>query len=160
VRVWPAVRELWTVRDQIARRRDTRPRSHPARLGHRRRPLADPKTAEELTKLPNFRRQQAAAQRHVWLAALEARAQPERRTPLSRKERPAPAVRWSQTQAEAARAWMPPRAALPNCRRGQRARENMVSPELVRPLCWDMAGQRRCGRCRQQFPEPDARQRW
>jgi len=93
----------------------------------------------ELTALPVFggRKQRRSAQ--VWLTALEAARQTTDPPPKAEPPNgPPPAVRWSKRKPEAA-------ARLDSARKGltevsQRVSvptENLVSPDLVRRLCWD-----------------------
>jgi ribonuclease D len=138
-RALAAVRELWTVRDEIARRRDVAPGRILPDSSIIEAALADPKTVADLTALPVFggpRQRRSAA---TWLAALAlARDNPE---PPSAPE-PAtalpPVSRWHRRKPEAAArlqavrdglAELSERVAVPT--------ENLVSPELVRRLCWD-----------------------
>ncbi len=134
-----AVRELWTVRDQIARRRDIAPGRILPDSAIVAAALADPKTAEELTKLPIFGGSKQRRSAHVWLAALEAaRNNPEPPDTAEPLSGPPPAVRWSKRKPEAAARLDAARAALTDLSaRVTVPAENLVSPELVRRLCWD-----------------------
>ena len=134
-----AVRELWAARDRIAQRRDIAPRRILPDSAIIDAALADPKTVDELVKLPVFggRNQRRSAQ--VWLEALEAarrsRDLPEDAEPPNG---PPPPARWSRRKPEAAARLEAARAALSEV--SERVRvptENLVSPDLVRRLCWD-----------------------
>lgn len=134
-----AVREMWTVRDRIARSRDIAPGRILPDSAIVAAALADPTTIEEITALPIFggsRQKRSAA---VWLDALRAARTtaelPELGEPLSG---PPPTVRWSRSNPEAAARLDAARTALS----GLSARvgvptENLISPDLVRRLCWD-----------------------
>ncbi|MFN8031903.1 MAG: ribonuclease D [Mycobacterium sp.] len=134
-----AVREMWTVRDQIARRRDIAPGRILPDAAIVAAALADPKTIEELTKLPIFGGNKQRRSAHVWLAALEAaRNSPEPPDTGEPQNGPPPAVRWAKRKPEAAARLDAVRAALTELSaRVNVPTENLVSPELVRRLCWD-----------------------
>jgi ribonuclease D len=134
-----AVRELWTARDQIARNRDIAPGRILPDSAIVAAALADPKTESELTALPVFGGQKQRRGARVWLDALAAaRAEvdpPELTESLSG---PPPPVRWARRKPEAAARLEVVRSALTET--SDRVRvptENLVSPELVRKLCWD-----------------------
>ena len=134
-----AVRELWTARDQIARRRDIAPGRILPDAAIIAAATTDPKTTEELIALPVFGGQKQRKSARVWLDALEAaRSSTE---PLEANEPnsgPPPPVRWSKRKPEAAARLEAVRSALTELS-GQVGvpTENLVSPESVRRLCWD-----------------------
>ncbi len=134
-----AVRELWTVRDQIARRRDIAPGRILPDSAIVAAAQADPKTAEDLTKLPIFGGHKQRRSAHVWVAALEAaRTSPDPPDTAEPQNGPPPAVRWAKRKPEAAARLDAARAALSELSaRVNVPTENLVSPELVRRLCWD-----------------------
>lgn len=134
-----AVRELWTVRDEIAQRRDIAPGRILPDSAIIDAATADPKTLDDLVALPIFggRRQRRSAS--TWMAALQAAR--ENPGPAEETESPngppAPA-RWARRRPEAAERLDAARTAL----RDLSAQilvpaENLVTPELVRRLCWD-----------------------
>jgi ribonuclease D len=134
-----AVRELWTVRDEIAQRRDIAPGRILPDSAIIDAATADPKTVDELVALPIFggRRQRRSAA--TWLAALQAAR--ENPGPAEETEPPngppAPA-RWARRRPEAAVRLDAARAALRELsERVSVPTENLVTPELVRRLCWD-----------------------
>jgi ribonuclease D len=134
-----AVRELWTARDRIAQRRDIAPRRVLPDSAIIDAALADPKTVEELVKLPVFGGRNQRRSAAVWLGALEAarqtRDQPETAEPPNG---PPPPARWSRRKPEAAARLEAARAALGEVsERVGVPTENLVSPDLVRRLCWD-----------------------
>ncbi|TDH48819.1 ribonuclease D [Mycobacterium eburneum] len=137
-----AVRELWTVRDQIAQRRDIAPGRILPDAAIVEAALADPKTLDDLVKLPVFggRKQRRGAD--TWFAALQAaRDNPEPPDTAEPSNGPPPAARWSKRKPEAA-------ARLDAARTGLTAlseqvsvpTENLIAPDLVRRLCWDWTG--------------------
>ena len=111
--------------------------SCPTRRSSTRR--ADPKTTDELLKLPVFRGPKQRRSAQVWLDALAAgREDPDPPHASEPQNGPPPAVRWSRRKPEAA-------ARLEAARAGLGAlseqldipTENLVAPDLVRRLCWD-----------------------
>jgi ribonuclease D len=137
-----AVRELWATRDRIAQRRDIAPRRILPDSAIIDAAIADPKTVEDLVELPVFGGRNQRRSADIWLAALEAARQ--NQDPADEAEPPngppAPA-RWSRRKPEAAARLDAARAALTEVsqRVGVPA-ENLVSPDLVRRLCWDWEG--------------------
>ena len=137
-RALAAVRELWQTRDHIARRRDIAPGRILPDSAIINAATVDPDTVEKLTELPVFggNRQRRSAQ--VWLDAL-ARARtaepPEAQEPSNG---PPPASRWARRKPEAAVRLEAARAGLAVLsQRVSVPTENLVSPEVVRRLCWD-----------------------
>src|SRR5690242_8061560 len=137
-RALAAVRELWQTRDHIARRRDIAPGRILPDSAIINAATVNPDSIEKLTELPVFggNRQRRSAQ--VWLDAL-ARARtaepPEAQEPTNG---PPPASRWSRRKPEAAARLEAARAALNELsQKVSVPAENLVSPEIVRRLCWD-----------------------
>lgn len=137
-----AVRELWTVRDQIAQRRDIAPGRILPDSAIVAAALADPKTVDDLVQLPVFGGRKQRRSADTWFAALvAAREHPEPPETGETPNGPPPAVRWSKRKPEAA-------ARLDAARTGLVAlseqvsvpTENLVTPDSVRRLCWDWAG--------------------
>lgn len=134
-----AVRELWTTRDRIAARRDIAPRRILPDSAIIDAALADPKTVDDLVALPVFGGRNQRRSAATWLAALEAAR--ENRNPADDIEPPngpPPPARWSRRKPEAAARLEAARAALSEVsERVHVPTENLVSPDLVRRLCWD-----------------------
>ena len=137
-----AVRELWVARDRIAQRRDVAPRRVLPDSAIIDAAVADPKTVRDLVQLPVFGGRNQRRSAEVWLAALETARQvqgsPDDAEPPNGP--PAPA-RWSKRKPEAAARLEAARAALAEV--SQRVgvpTENLISPDLVRRLCWDWEG--------------------
>ncbi|GFG76311.1 HRDC domain-containing protein [Mycobacterium botniense] len=137
-----AVRELWMLRDSIAARRDIAPGRILPDSAIIEAAIADPKTLDDLIALPVFggRKQRRNAQ--LWLAALQAaRENPDPPQESEPTNGPPPAVRWGKRKPEAAARLDAARAALAELsQRVSVPTENLVSPELVRRLCWEWAG--------------------
>ncbi|MGE2727946.1 HRDC domain-containing protein [Mycolicibacterium vaccae] len=139
-RALAAVRELWTTRDQIARRRDIAPGRILPDSAIIAAATADPDTAEKLTALPIFGGSRQRRSAGVWLDAL-ARARTAERPPAQEPSTgPPPASRWARRKPEAAARLEAAKAALAELseRVGVPA-ENLLSPDTVRRLCWDWA---------------------
>ncbi|MCG5433912.1 ribonuclease D [Mycobacterium sp. MYCO198283] len=137
-----AVRELWQIRDQIAARRDIAPGRILPDAAIVNAAVADPKTAAELTALPIFGGSKQRRSAQVWLDALaRAREHPEPTEPAEPPTGPPPAVRWSRRKPEAAARLDKARAAIAEVsQRVTVPSENLLSPELLRRLCWDGVG--------------------
>jgi ribonuclease D len=138
-RALAAVRELWTTRDHIARRRDIAPGRILPDAAIINAATADPDTVEKLTALPIFggSRQRRSAQ--VWLDALT-RARQNTDPPDSAEPSNGlpPPSRWARRKPEAAVRLEAARAGLAQVsERVSVPTENLVTPEVVRRLCWD-----------------------
>jgi len=137
-----AVRELWTVRDQIAQRRDIAPGRILPDSAIVDAATTNPDTVEKLTALPVFGGSRQRRSAEVWLAALaRARANPEPPNSVEPPTGPPAVSRWARRKPEAAErltlvrnglAELAERVAVPT--------ENLVGPDLVRRLCWDWQG--------------------
>jgi ribonuclease D len=137
-----AVRELWTVRDEIAQRRDIAPGRILPDSAMIEAATADPKTLDDLVALPIFGGKRQRRSASIWLAALKAA----RENPGSAEEAeppngpPAPA-RWARRRPEAAARLDAARSALREVsERVTVPTENLVTPDLIRRLCWDWEG--------------------
>ncbi|KKC01893.1 HRDC domain-containing protein, partial [Mycobacterium nebraskense] len=134
-----AVRELWLTRDRIAQRRDIAPRRILPDSAIIDAAIADPKTVEDLTALPVFGGRNQRRSAATWLAALEV-ARQTKNPPVDAEppNGPPPPARWSRRKPEAAARLEAARAALSEVsERVNVPTENLVSPDLVRRLCWD-----------------------
>jgi ribonuclease D len=137
-----AVRELWVARDRMAQRRDVAPRRVLPDSAIIDAAVADPKTVADLVQLPVFGGRNQRRSAEIWLAALETARQiqdsPDEAEPPNGP--PAPA-RWSKRKPEAAARLEAARAALADVsERVGVPTENLISPDLVRRLCWDWEG--------------------
>ena len=134
-----AVRELWTARDRIARGRDIAPGRILPDSAIIAAAAADPTTVEDLLALPVFGGQKQRRTAQVWLDALAAaRGSDQPPDTAEQLNGPPPPVRWAKRKPEAAARLEAARAALAEVGRTVTVpTENLVSPELVRRLCWD-----------------------
>ncbi|BBZ38687.1 ribonuclease D [Mycobacterium conspicuum] len=137
-----AVRELWMARDRVAQRRDIAPRRVLPDAAIIDAALADPKTIDDLVALPVFGGRNQRRSAAMWLAALEVaregRDLPDVAEPSTG---PPPPARWSRRKPEAAARLEAARSGLSEV--SQRVgvpMENLISPDLVRRLCWDWEG--------------------
>jgi ribonuclease D len=138
-RALAAVRELWTTRDHIARRRDIAPGRILPDSAIINAATTDPDTVEKLTALPVFGGSKQRRSAEVWLDAL-ARARNTADPPTAQEPSngPPPASRWLRRKPEAAARLEAARAGLAEVsQRVSVPTENLVSPEVVRRLCWD-----------------------
>ncbi|GAB7142283.1 ribonuclease D [Mycobacterium riyadhense] len=137
-----AVRELWTTRDRIAQRRDIAPRRILPDSAIIDAAIADPKSVDDLVALPVFGGRNQRRSAAMWLAALETARQSQDPPEVTEPPNgPPPPARWSRRKPEAAARLDAARAALAEV--SQRVgvpTENLVSPDLVRRLCWDWDG--------------------
>jgi ribonuclease D len=138
-RALAAVRELWTIREEIARRRDIAPGRILPDASIVAAAVADPKTAEDLTALPVFGGPKQRRSAQTWLAALaRARDNPEPPTSPESSSGPPQVSRWRRRKPEAADRLQAARDALAELSEQVGVpTENLVSPDLVRRLCWD-----------------------
>ncbi|MEB4210856.1 ribonuclease D [Mycobacterium sp. 94-17] len=134
-----AVRELWLTRDRIAQRRDIAPRRILPDSAIIDAALANPTTVEELVALPVFGGRNQRRSAATWLAALdEARRNKNPPGDGEPPNGPPPPARWSRRKPEAAARLEAARSALSEIsERVNVPTENLVSPDLVRRLCWD-----------------------
>ncbi|HEX7321416.1 MAG TPA: ribonuclease D [Mycobacterium sp.] len=134
-----AVRELWTVRDQIAQRRDIAPGRILPDSAIIAAATVDPTTVEGLVALPVFGGPRQRRSASTWLAALTAAretAHPPQTVEPSNG--PPPAARWGRRKPEAAARLAAVRTALTEVsERVSVPTENLVAPELIRRLCWE-----------------------
>ncbi len=134
-----AVRELWTVRDEIAQRRDIAPGRILPDSAIIDAAAADPKTLDDLVALPIFGGKRQRRSASTWLAALKAaRENPGSADDAEAPNGPPPPARWARRRPEAAARLDAARAALRELsERVAVPPENLVTPEVVRRLCWD-----------------------
>ncbi|OKH73998.1 3'-5' exonuclease [Mycobacterium sp. SWH-M3] len=138
-RALAAVRELWTTRDNIARSRDIAPGRILPDAAIVNAASVDPKTVEELTALPIFGGSKQRRSAQVWLDALKrARDNPDPPESADPLNGPPPAARWARRKPEAAARLEAAKGALVQLsQRVSVPTENLLTPELVRRLCWD-----------------------
>ncbi|MCV7174151.1 ribonuclease D [Mycobacterium manitobense] len=138
-RALAAVRELWTTRDHIARRRDIAPGRILPDAAIVNAATADPDTVEKLTALPIFGGSKQRRSAQVWLDALNrARENTDPPDDAETSNGPPPPSRWARRKPEAAARLEAARAALSAVsERVTVPAENLITPEVVRRLCWD-----------------------
>lgn len=133
-----AVRELWTTRDQIARRRDIAPGRILPDSAIINAATTNPDTIEKLTELPIFGGTKQRRNAQVWLDALNRARTSEPPDVQEPSNGPPPASRWARRKPEAAVRLEAARAELTELAQQVSVPvENLLSPELVRRLCWD-----------------------
>ncbi|MDG5486391.1 ribonuclease D [Mycolicibacterium gadium] len=138
-RALAAVRELWTTRDHIAQRRDIAPGRILPDAAIVNAATVDPDTVEKLTALPVFGGSRQRRMAQVWLEAL-ARARTTDDPPTSQEPStgPPPASRWARRKPEAAVRLEAARSGIAELsQRVSVPTENVITPEIVRRLCWD-----------------------
>ena len=134
-----AVRELWGVRDRIAARRDIAPGRILPDAAIIAAAQANPTSMAELTALPVFGGPRQRRSAETWLDALAAaRENPEPPEPAEPPTGPPAPSRWSQRKPEAAARLDAARAALNAVSEQVNVPvENLLTPDVVRRLCWD-----------------------
>jgi ribonuclease D len=137
-----AVRELWMARDGIAQRRDIAPGRILPDSAIIDAATADPKTVDDLVALPIFGGRRQRRNAATWFAALTAaREKPGPAEDAELPNGPPPPARWPKRRPEAAARLEAARAALRELsQRLTVPTENLISPDLVRRLCWDWEG--------------------
>jgi ribonuclease D len=137
-RALAAVRELWLTRDHIARRRDIAPGRILPDSAIINAATVDPDTVEKLTELPIFGGNRQRRSAHVWLDALARARTAEPPDAQEPPNGPPPASRWARRKPEAAVRLEAVRAGLTEVsQRVSVPTENLLSPDVVRRLCWD-----------------------
>jgi ribonuclease D len=137
-----AVRELWTARDQIAQHRDIAPGRILPDSAIIDAAISDPKTVDDLMALPIFGGRKQRRNAATWLAALAAARENTGSTEETEPPNAPPAAaRWPKRRPDAAARLDAARAALGKLsQRVSVPTENLISPDLVRRLCWDWEG--------------------
>ncbi len=140
-RTLAAVQQLWSAREDVAKRRDVAPGRILPDSAIVAAAVADPKTLEELYKLPVFGGPRQRRHAGRWMSALETA----RRLPASELPPPRPpstglpqVSRWEAKSPEAAARLASVRTAMAALSESVNTPvENLLLPELVRQLCWD-----------------------
>ena len=139
-RALAAVRALWESRDALARQRDVAPGRVLPDSAIIAAAVADPRSAEDLSRLPVYGGRQQLRQLGRWYGALAAaRALPETELPPSAlpSDAPPPPNRWADRDPDAAARLAAARAALAALSAEHAVPvENLLSPDLVRRLAW------------------------
>ena len=125
-------------RDQIARRRDIAPGRILPDSAIINAATTNPDTIEKLTELPIFGGTKQRRNAQVWLDALNRARTSEPPDVQEPSNGPPPASRWARRKPEAAVRLEAARAELTELAQQVSVPvENLLSPELVRRLCWD-----------------------
>ncbi|WP_280272032.1 ribonuclease D [Nocardia wallacei] len=135
------VRELWSARDQLARHRDVAPARVLPDSAIIAAAQADPKSIGQLRALPVFGGPRQRRHSREWLAAVDrARALPESDLPTLTQpyDGPPPVNRWERRDPVAAARLTRARAAMSELSEEHSIPvENLLTPDLLRRLCWD-----------------------
>lgn len=135
-----AVRELWIERDEIAAQRDISPGRVLPDTAIINAAKTAPRSRQALVALPIFSGSRQRRRADRWYSALQrARDLPEADLPPRSApfDGPPPANRWARKDPEAAARLTAARAALREVvERQQLPLENVLTPDLVRRLCW------------------------
>ncbi|NLU74065.1 ribonuclease D [Streptomyces sp. HNM0575] len=134
------VRELWTARDRIARKRDVSPGKVLADSAIVEAALALPSDARTLSGLPGFGHRMGRKQLEQWQAAVDrAKALPESALPQQSQATngPPPPRSWADKDPAAAARLTAARAAVTaRAEELSMPQENLLTPDTVRRLCW------------------------
>lgn len=161
-RALAAVRELWTTRDQIARRRDIAPGRILPDSAIVNAATVNPDSVDKLTELPVFGGPKQRRSAQVWLEALE-RARTTTDPPIASEASngPPPASRWARRKPEAAARLEAAKAGLNEvAQRVSVPVENLLSPEIVRRLCWDWEPTEDTAAAVEEFLQNSAARQW
>ncbi|MCM2576952.1 HRDC domain-containing protein [Streptomyces meridianus] len=134
------VRELWTVRDRIAQRRDVSPGKVLGDAAVVEAALSVPANVQALASLPGFGRT-GRRQLEQWQSAIDrARALPESELPQPGPPAggPPPPRAWADKDPVAAARLSAARAAVSGlAEQLNLPQENLITPDTVRRLCWE-----------------------
>ncbi|WP_432923844.1 HRDC domain-containing protein [Microbispora sp. CA-135349] len=135
------VRELWTLRDQIAREADLAPGRVLPDSAIVQAALDQPRTTKALTEITPFVGRSARRHLNDWLAAVNrARTMPEAGLPqpVGPGDGPPPANRWADRDPAAAKRLVAARAVVAALADEHRMpTENLLQPDAVRRLTWE-----------------------
>ncbi|KUL47414.1 3'-5' exonuclease [Streptomyces sp. NRRL F-4489] len=135
------VRELWTLRDQVAQRRDVSPGKVLGDAAIIEAALGLPPNAHALAALPGFGHRMGRRQLEQWQAAVDrARALPDSELPQPGQplNGPPPPRSWADKDPAAAARLTAARAAVTAlAERLNLPQENLIAPDTVRRLCWE-----------------------
>ncbi|WP_278264112.1 ribonuclease D [Nocardia sp. AG03] len=135
------VRELWTTRDGLARARDVAPARILPDSAIVAAATSEPRTIAQLRNLPVFGGPRQRRYSRDWLAAVErARTLPDKELPPLTLpfDGPPPVNRWERRDPAAAARLNTARSAMGKLSTEYAIPvENLLSPDLVRRLCWD-----------------------
>lgn len=134
------VRSLWYARDELASRRDLAPSKVIVDAAIVAAAQADPATERDLTGIAGFRGRFGRSHARLWLRALtKARELPDAELPRTSAahDGPPPAHRWSERDPVAAARLARARGVVAEVAEAHNLpTENLISPGVVRALCW------------------------
>ncbi|MGW6209065.1 ribonuclease D [Streptomyces sp. NPDC055089] len=135
------VRELWTMRDQIAQRRDISPGKVLGDAAIVEAALTLPPNAHALTALPGFGHRMGRRQLEQWQAAVDrAKELPDAELPQPGQPLagPPPPRAWADKDPAAAARLSAARTAVSELAdRLNMPQENLITPDTVRRVCWE-----------------------
>lgn len=135
------VRELWTMRDQVAQRRDISPGKVLGDAAIVEAALALPPNAQALTALPGFGHRMGRRQLEQWQAAVDrAKELPDSELPQPGQTLagPPPPRAWADKDPAAAARLSAARTAVSElAERLNMPQENLITPDTVRRVCWE-----------------------
>ncbi|WP_326653294.1 MULTISPECIES: ribonuclease D [unclassified Streptomyces] len=135
------VRELWTVRDTVAQRRDVSPGKVLSDSAIIEAALAVPVNLHALTALPGFGHRMGRRQLEQWQAAVDrAKALPDAELPQPGQplNGPPPPRSWADKDPAAAARLSAARAAVSALAEElNMPQENLITPDTVRRVCWE-----------------------
>ncbi|GGW55976.1 HRDC domain-containing protein [Streptomyces xantholiticus] len=135
------VREMWTVRDRVAQRRDISPGKVLGDAAIIEAALALPANVHALTALPGFGQRMGRRQLEQWQAAVErAKALPDSELPQPGQplNGPPPPRSWADKDPAAAARLSAARAAVSDLAEElNMPQENLITPDTVRRVCWE-----------------------
>ncbi|UYQ65127.1 HRDC domain-containing protein [Streptomyces peucetius] len=135
------VREMWTVRDRVAQRRDVSPGKVLGDAAIIEAALALPANVHALTALPGFGHRMGRRQLEQWQAAVErAKALPDSELPQPGQplNGPPPPRSWADKDPAAAARLSAARAAVSALAEElNMPQENLITPDTVRRVCWE-----------------------
>lgn len=141
VRALAIVRELWTMRDRIAREADLAPGRVLPDAAIVTAALEGPRTKKALTEISAFTGRSARKHMSDWLAAVaRARALPDNQLPLpsTAGDGPPPPNRWADRDPAAAKRLASARAMVSTlAEQHHMPTENLLQPDAVRRLTWE-----------------------
>lgn len=135
------VRELWTMRDHIAQRRDISPGKVLGDAAIVEAALALPPNVQALTALPGFGHRMGRRQLEQWQAAVDrAKELPDAELPQPGQPLagPPPPRAWADKDPAAAARLSAARTAVSAlAERLNMPQENLITPDTVRRVCWE-----------------------
>ncbi|MCK1797091.1 ribonuclease D [Streptomyces sp. XM4193] len=135
------VRELWTARDEVARRRDISPGKVLSDAAIVECALNPPADVRAMAALPGFGNRAGRRQLGQWQEAVDrALALTEQELPVQVKQPsgPPPPRSWADKDPAAAARLSAARSAISShAERLRMPQENLITPDTVRRLCWE-----------------------